>query len=109
MGTGSDAPGDTATHTELLGKLLPLAVHALAQPVNILQGYSDLLPGIDDRPDQRSRALLAIAHASQRLGDILAELRRAGTSAQVATELIRRYSIGDAGTPAGSPNPPGNP
>lgn len=107
MATRSDASGRSTAHAQLLGELLPLAVHALAQPINIVQGYSDLLPRIDDRPEQRARALNAIAEAAERLADILVELRGASASEQVATELIRRYGAGvavvaNAGAAAGT-------
>ena len=84
----------TPQHSGLLAELLPLAVHALAQPVNILQGYADLLPRLDERSDHRARALLAIGEASGRLADILADLRRAAISETVARALIERYGRG---------------
>ena len=99
MAVGSEFEPQSPAHIGALGELLPLAVHALAQPVNILQGYADLLPRIEDRPEQRARALAAISEASTRLADILAELRRASVSEPVARALIERYGRGVESAP----------
>lgn len=91
MAAASEGRTREPQHQAVLAELLPLAIHALAQPVNILQGYCELLPRIDDRSGQREKALAAITDASERLADILGDLRRAASSEDVAHALVRRY------------------